>query len=74
MASQKFYAIPLLAGKGQLSEQEFNDCLLIRLYASESGIEGYKEIFESSTKYEGEAQVKVYEKYPVLTEPCNCGK
>ncbi len=74
MASQKFYAIPMLAGKGKLTEQEFNDCLLIRLYASESGIEGYKEVFESSTKYEGEAQVKIYEKYTVLPEPCNCGK
>jgi dolichyl-diphosphooligosaccharide--protein glycosyltransferase len=74
MASQKFYAIPILAGKEKLTEEQFNDCILIRLYASESGIEGYREIFESSTKYDGIAQVKVYERYPVLKEPCNCGE
>jgi dolichyl-diphosphooligosaccharide--protein glycosyltransferase len=73
MALQKFYAIPILAGKGKLTEQQMNDTLLYRLYYSESGIAGYKEVFESSTKYDGQSQVKIYEIYD-YQEACNCGK
>jgi dolichyl-diphosphooligosaccharide--protein glycosyltransferase len=73
MAKQKFYAIPILAEAKDFNDDKYNDSMLARLYYSESGIEGYKEVFESSTKYEGQAQVKIYEKYDVL-QGCDCGK
>jgi dolichyl-diphosphooligosaccharide--protein glycosyltransferase len=73
MAHQKFYAIPILAGKGTLTEEEKNNTLLYRLYFSNDGINGYKEVFESSTKYDGQAQVKIYEIYD-YQKPCECGK
>jgi dolichyl-phosphooligosaccharide-protein glycotransferase len=63
MAKMKFYAIPFLAGKGQLTEQQYNDCMLVRLYFSENGIAGYRLVFQSSTQYEGQSQVKIFEKY-----------
>jgi hypothetical protein len=44
------------------------------MYFSEKGTPGYRLVFESSTKYNGQAQVKVYERYTPLVEPCNCGK
>ena len=73
MVKHKFYAIPLLAGKGTLTEQQYNECMVVKLYYSESGLEGYREVFESSTKYEGQSQVKIYQRYVPLVEPCNCG-
>jgi dolichyl-diphosphooligosaccharide--protein glycosyltransferase len=73
MVRNKFYAIPLLAGKGTFTEQQYNECIVVRLYYSESGLEGYREVFESSTKYEGQSQVKIYQRYVPLKEPCNCG-
>ncbi len=73
MAHQKFYAIPLLAGYKDYTEEQMNDSLLFRLYFSKDGINGYKEVFESSTKYDGQAQVKIYEIYD-YQEPCRCGQ
>jgi dolichyl-diphosphooligosaccharide--protein glycosyltransferase len=73
MCTFKFYAIPRIAGKGELTEEQKNNTLLYRLYYSKDGINGYKQVFESSTKYDGQAQVKVYEIYD-YQEPCSCGK
>jgi hypothetical protein len=73
MAYQKFYAIPILAGNGELTEEQKNNTLLYRLYFSDDGINGYKEVFESSTKYDGQAQVKIYEIYD-YQKPCDCAK
>lgn len=73
MVRNKFYAIPLLASKGKLTEAQYNVTEVVRMYFSESGIEGWREVFESSTKYDGQAQVKIYERYTPLVEPCNCG-
>jgi asparagine N-glycosylation enzyme membrane subunit Stt3 len=74
MVYQKFYAIPLIADKGKLTEAQYNDTQVVRMYFSEKGTPGYRLVFESSTKYNGQAQVKIYERYAPLVEPCNCGK
>ena len=73
MAYQKFYAIPILAGQKDFTEEQKNNMLLYRLYFSKDGIDGYKEVFESSTKYDGQSQVKIYEIYD-YQKPCDCGK
>lgn len=73
MVYQKFYAIPLIADKGKLTEAQYNDTQVVRMYFSEKGTEGYRLVWESSTKYEGQSQVKIYERYTPLVEPCNCG-
>lgn len=74
MVYEKFYAIPLLAGKGKITEAQYNITEVVRLYFSPSGLDGWKEVFKSSTQYNGQSQVKVYERYIPLVEPCNCGK
>ena len=74
MVYQKFYAIPQLAGKGKITEAQYNISEVVRLYFSPSGLDGWKEVFKSSTQYNGQAQVKIYERYTPLVEPCNCGK
>jgi dolichyl-diphosphooligosaccharide--protein glycosyltransferase len=74
MVYQKFYAIPLLAGKGKITEAQYNTTQVVRMFFSESGTEGYRQVFGSSTKYNGHSQVKIYERYAPLVEPCNCGK
>jgi oligosaccharyl transferase (archaeosortase A-associated) len=73
MVYQKFYAVPLIADKGKLTEAEYNDTQVVKMFFSEKGTEGYKLVFESSTKYEGKSQVRIYERYAPLVEPCNCG-
>jgi asparagine N-glycosylation enzyme membrane subunit Stt3 len=73
MAKQKFYAIPILAEAKNFDDSKYNDCMLARLYYSKAGIEGYRMVFESSEKYEGEAQVKIYKRYDIATG-CDCGK
>lgn len=73
MVYQKFYAIPLLAGQPNFTEEQKNNSILYRLYFSNDGINGYKEVFESKTKYQGQSQVKIYEIYDYQSK-CDCGK
>lgn len=70
MAKQKFYAMPILAGIKGFTDSQYNDSMLARLYYSQ-GIEGYKLIFESTTKYEEQAQIKIFEYTPV-SDKCDC--
>jgi asparagine N-glycosylation enzyme membrane subunit Stt3 len=62
MVTKKFYAMPMLAGIAKFSDQQFNDSMVARLYYSDSGIEGYHEVFESTAKFEGHGQIKIYER------------
>jgi dolichyl-diphosphooligosaccharide--protein glycosyltransferase len=73
MVEKKFYAIPILAEVKDFNDDEYNNSILVRLYYSENGLEGYKEVFESSIKYDGQAQVKIYERYDIA-QGCDCGK
>jgi len=66
MVTSKYYAMPLIAGHEDWDESKYNDSMVTRLYYSDNGIEGYKLVFQSSDKYKGESQVKVYERYEVL--------
>lgn len=74
MVRQKFYAIPIIAGKGNITEAQYNISEVVRLYFSEKGLDGYRLVFESSTKYLDHSEVKIYERYTPLIEPCNCGE
>lgn len=65
MVSGKFYAIPVLAGIENFTEENYNNSVVVSLYFSEEGIEGYREVFESSQQFKGQGQVKIYEKYEV---------
>jgi asparagine N-glycosylation enzyme membrane subunit Stt3 len=71
-AKHKWYAIPILAGKGQLTEKQYNDCMLARLYYSKEGIEGYVRVFDSKETYDKIPQVRIFKRYDVV-EHCPCG-
>ncbi|MFA5048930.1 MAG: STT3 domain-containing protein [Patescibacteria group bacterium] len=72
MAKHKFYAIPILAGKNDFTDAQYNDSMLARLYYSQ-GIDGYKLVFGSSTMYEDQPQIKIFEKQD-KSQVCDCGK
>ena len=63
MVTNKFYAMPILAERENYTDANYNDSMVCRLYFSEDGIDGYREVFESTPQYKGHGQVKIYERY-----------
>lgn len=75
MVTSKFYAMPILANRKAWTEANYVNSVVYRLYYSDDGIEGYREVFESKVQYEGHSQVKIYERYVPEPEPqkgCGC--